>query len=230
MAIKRVVDKTKSKVVKRFPEFNINKLYIVECSDRLYKIVQNNNKFQLIVLTKSYSACSEYDTFEALLEVRARNKTTVYILDTENDIARFIMGCREFPIVQEIEETINESFTDDEVSIEDVAKDKIYGLLCNYDKTICKIHQDKDDYYWYSVSLDDLNVFAGYASYLEDLIRENIAEGDPVYQFDTQEEFLRWSLEQVTGKKFDVVPAKGGIIGQGYQLYNYTDKAVEVLC
>ena len=198
MAIKRVVDKPKQKTVKTFPEFDMSKIYIYqhEGDNEFSRILRDgHNNFTLQELEGSCLRGS-YTSFTELCKTIVN---PIYILDNQQDLARFILGCREFPTVQEIEEIINEPLADDEVSVEDLNFNKIYALL--KESSCCTLKKYNDgSFTFHSIFDSTTDYLCTYAYSMKDSIQKALSLNDKVYQFDTQEEFLRWSLEQVTGK------------------------------
>ena len=68
-----------------------------------------------------------------------------------------------------------------------------------------------------------------YYSDFEDCLKQTINAGLNVYQFDTQEEFFRWALEQITGKKFKNTYVPSCYLGIVASLNDLIPKTVEVL-
>jgi len=201
MAIKIVVNKPKTQTVKKFPEFDSSKIYVYETlgkPETLRQITRNfNHSFEIRELNSS-KLVSE---FEGFLNVLTCVATPIYILDNQQDLARFIMGCREFPKVEEIKTEEELVWHPDEVSINDIDKYKIYASYIDGEINILTKEQNLS-YIFKELSHNRGNIRSGQGcmkdikKFIEIFLDENI------YQFDTQEEFLRWSLEQVTGKKF----------------------------
>lgn len=60
-------------------------------------------------------------------------------------------------------------------------------------------------------------------------IDDTLDRGFTVYQFDTQEEFFRWALEQITGKKFKNTYVPSCYLGIVDSFNDFTPRTVEVL-
>lgn len=194
MAIKKVVDKPKVKVVKKFPEFDSSKLYVEETGKNiLFKINKmDNGSFIYDSLNDSGERC-----FVSSFKEVIRDGENIYILDNQEQLARFILGCREFPKVEEVEEIVGQELAEDEVSVEDVRRSKIYGY---YSCTTPRRYFDSIKGFQF---LGDSSTWGIESK--ADTLKESIIQAidsHTVYQFDTQEEFLRWGLEKVTGIKY----------------------------
>ena len=202
MAIKKVVNKT-NKTVKKFPEFDNGKSYIsvTKGGCDYYELKSRKGKgFDVYNLASGY-----VHTVGSLGEYILINPDfTTYILNNQDELARFLLGCREFPKVEEIE--VGEELAEDEVSVEDVSTAKIYGHLCCGDPHILSKSYSDNTYQWHAVY--DTDRFSSVGSSSKKSFKDvlNITcRCYEVYQFDTQEEFFRWSLEKVTGKEFSPV-------------------------
>jgi len=213
MAIKRVVDKPKTQVIKKsFPEFDSSKLYVAEqkYGDKVTKLTYNGDYYGWDSFDEGTCMGISSDNFRDAI---IKKEKPVYILDNQQDLARFIMGCREFTIVEkeEIKEEVVGKLADDEVSVEDVALYKIYAA--NFNGYIGKFHINNSNKKAQIVKCHDSDGSGLGESYnIEDQILSAIKNNYEIYQFDTQEEFLRWSLEQVTGKNFKTI--SGASIGR----------------
>ena len=122
---------------------------------------------------------------------------------------------------------------DNEVNVEDINGDKIYILIFNNNARYKVIKPVVGQ--CLLANLDNSRCFSnswetGFTD-IELLIKRALkVDGTVVYQFDTQEEYLRWSLEQVTGKKFKVCDAyQGQLESSEYKLISFVNKPIEVL-
>lgn len=198
--IKKVLDK-KNETITKFPEYDSSKIYVRNLVgiDRLtrdagdtFRWVGIDNDFISSYTNSFISECQDGD---------------VYIVDKYDGLARFLSGCREFPKVEET--VVRAVLEEDEVSIDDVTSDKIYafskeGIFGGSDH-IYKLQIGYGNEYNGFVALN-----ASSRNYLDPIkstdvdehIKYHLNRGRTVYQFDTQEEFLKWSLEQITNKKF----------------------------
>lgn len=193
--IKKVVNKPKTQTVKKFPEIDDRKIYIAEIFNEKYELKFKQGKIDVYSMQNNWYVCSYKD----LKQHQEYNiNSTIYILNNQQDLARFILGCREFPKVEELEETVGQELAEDEVIVEDVDfHNKIYAAI--YGKRYSGEETE-------IVMLDT----SGQAYLLGENFTSNSQRGSEnyyfnhyqFYQFDTQEEFLRWALEQTTGKKF----------------------------
>ena len=232
MAIKKVVDKPKT--VKKFPEFDSSKIYVVEyknIKDDLCRINVFKGEFIVTWIGRTKNTAYRSASFEGIIKRAVdnigSNINSIYILNNQQELARFIMGCREFPKLEEIE--VGEELAEDEVSVEDSDVNKIYALK-GVAGSLYKAHSlsFRDESFAF-ISIDCSRYWAnGVHLGLRKLLKSNI--GQKIYQFDTQEEFLRWSLEQVTGKKFKVCDAyQGQLEASEYKLISFVNKPIEVL-
>ena len=194
MAIKRVVNKPSRKVLK-YPEFDSSKIYVrdwfrVNDIMQLYKV---NDGFNWDYIGKSSSTNASYPTFKDALFYESSN---YYILNNQQDLANFILGCREFPKLKPIEVS---ELADDEVSVEDVSKDKIYATVSFVD-TPNIVFRNNGGYslLWGSIQEGKSGLFDD--STLTGCLKKLFKGDHTIYQFDTQEEFFKWALEKVTGK------------------------------
>lgn len=196
--IKKVVDKPKVQVVKKFPEFDSSKIYI---NDLLRTFIRHGSKFITTEVGNSaFCSSSSYKNFEDYMSQNC-SALSLYILDNQQELARFILGCREFPKVEEIEETVGQELAEDEVSVEDM-------YYCAGDKIVALKAPDGDYYVmaqtgfgkYNAICLSSFNRLTEENNSFSQFLTQKIAEDYLVYQFDTQEEFLRWSLEQTTGE------------------------------
>lgn len=197
MAIKKVVLEKPKKIINKFPEFNKKKIYIRDLwrdNTVLLRFYKTHNSIQARYLNNN-ELNYEYASFEDYL--RLNKADTVYVLDNQQDLARFLMGDREFPIVKQ-----EESDTRDEriVSVDEcVPNNKCYALQRPYDLDIyvfnvaangdAKFNSLRYNGFWLN-SYEGVNTTEAFKMVLK--------QGYEVYQFDTQEEFLHWSLERVT--------------------------------
>ena len=203
MAIKKVVNKTKT--VKKFPEFDDEKIYVEETTVAAFLIVKITDGFTYTSLTNIKNVAKDVKkTFKDVLE--AAEEHSIYILNNQDELARFLLGCREFPKVEEIE--VGEELAEDEVSVEDVVRKNPYNLIlaCTWNSAnkvsvfhpySCPACDSKYAFFESASGISHGNYFTSQEKCIKSALINNT-----VYQFDTQEEFLRWSLEQVTGKKF----------------------------
>jgi hypothetical protein len=215
--IKRVVDvsnKQKTITVKKFPEFDDNKIYVTDCNGSgLYRIFKDNLNlevtFRLYPLNCSSTQSKTYIGEDGFRQICIIGKRVTYILDNMNQFADFLKGERNFPIVEEVTETTQEVSTlaDDEVSINDCDPDKIYAMNNSVGiakLTSCSQNSNNETrlYQWNYMHN------SGYTEGSPEIFKEKIIRYKfKVYQFDTQEEFLTWALEQTTNKDKNIVVA-----------------------
>lgn len=228
--IKKVVSKPSTLVIKKFPEFDTDKIYATSFNgDYLYTIYRDDKDgktFKLNPLSHSTSNAKSYNSFEEVLHPAGSCKRVTYILDNQDQLARFIMGCREFPKVEAIEYTVGQDLAEDEITVEDCNTRGLYAtleedrvrLLSGGFTGICS---KADDYTL--VSLKTSNSGSGYRLSTHNLYEalekvNSLYFVKALYQFDTQEEFLRWALEHTTGKKF-AIPNDGGLFSGNMEIF-----------
>lgn len=207
MTIKKVVNKPKVTTVKEFPKFDYGKIYV---TTELFSSIEgvqilSHDKGKFVWNDPTNTVTFFKDSFrDAILD------RVVYILDNQEQLARFILGCREFPKVEEVEETVGQELAEDEVSVVDCINNKIYGMYVNNAfGSIYKAHTPLNNFknYYEFISLSDCMSRYTTSKSLKELLLVHIDEDDTeIYQFDTQKEFLQWAYEQTTGKKITSIP------------------------
>jgi len=84
----------------------------------------------------------------------------------------------------------------DTVELKDVSKNKIYAMLyCNH---IYILHSYPADNKYCFFSINNTTNYAKFGTTMENAISNPLLINDkdiPVYEFDTQREFLEWALE-----------------------------------
>jgi len=230
MTIKRVVNTQKIEVKEKYPEFDRNKIYVC-CSygkplyltDTLDNSGENlEYRFKWLYLDHSVWE-SRHKTFESAIK-----KYDVYILDNQEQLARFILGCREFPKLEKITKNISVALKDDEASIDNVKcyhYDDYNIYAVNYCNQILTINYDIANNIYRVSGYDHISNDAWIWNNLKEAIVciSKKGNGQVIYEFsgeNKQEEFLKWSLEQVTGKEFYNVHK-----GEYYQ----SDRNLEIL-
>lgn len=146
------------------------------------------------------------DSFEKICEDRC-----IYVLDNAYDLGRFLHGSGDFPIIKKGRlEKVEFIYSEDEVSIDKVSVKKIYAIK-GIAGHIYKAHRISALKY----AFINIDASAEYAyptqPSLQEAIKNALDYGYIVFQFDTQEEFLRWALEKITGKRFRSTPPGGFI-------------------
>lgn len=195
--IKRVVNR-KKEVVTKYPEYDINKLFIVEFDkDNYERVTCRNNKFYLGCIGNDKVGLLSYNTFEELIKNITRH-SNIFIIDGKDELIRFLTGCREFDTVKPIQEEVN-AIADDKVSIDDVSDYKIYACMYATGKIQMLIKNHSDNMYEWTSFANTVSYSGVITPTLKEAILEVVNIADGIYQFDTQEEFLRWALEKVTG-------------------------------
>ena len=105
MAIKRVVDKPKTQIVKKFPEYDRSKIYVGDVGNTSVRIIKYGDVFTFNSLFSNDTNWLKYDSFSDMLN---RENLTTYAIDNKEEFARFILGCREFPKLEAKEEEITD--------------------------------------------------------------------------------------------------------------------------
>lgn len=223
--IKKVVLKS-NKIVKKFPKFDESKIYVTNGFSEGIRTLSEDYDGMYVWNLLNARGTESSNTFEEACE-----GITVFILDNKEDLAHFILGCREFPKVEAIEEKAE--LSDSEASIADVSDGKIYAFHIN---PHISISSGEEIYKLHCTSrrgasmcvfngLFDSATTSGYARpSISEAIRTNIlgtACCHPpvtVYQFDTQEEFLRWALEKTTNKNFKTYNRPSILIAEQHDL------------
>lgn len=194
--IKKVVDKSNKKY-KKFPIYDWNKIYVYHtqclCSDGFNTRILELDDAYITINLADNNNLDTYDTFEDACKGKE-----VYILSNETELSRFIGGARVFPKVEA--EEISELNTY-EVSVDDVDGDKIYAFA-SYGKVYkLQIGYGNDTNGFACLDSSAFN-YHNYTSSTD--VTEHIKRHFPyhtVFQFDAQEEFLKWALEQSTRYK-----------------------------
>lgn len=196
--IKKVLAKNKTKIIKKFPEYDSTKMYI-SANDTIIK------KSQHEYISRGLDASRGCIGFTSFKELSRFYGDSVYILKNFQDLTNYLEGSRNFPILKEIEEEITVPLDKDEVLMPNYFdKRKIYGLkgITHNIYILCMV----DSKYSF-VSLDrPWMTFNGSFNTIIELIEtvDEFNDGvcpelfNQVYQFDTYQEFLEWSLEQIT--------------------------------
>lgn len=197
--IKKVVDKSNKKY-KKFPIYDRGKIYVYHTKGLFFdgfntRILELDGKYITINLADNDNI-DTYDTFEDACEGEE-----VYILSNEAELSRFIRGVRSFPKV-EAEEIIK--LNTYEVSVDDVDTKKIYAYAKDGEVYKLQIGHGGivNGFACLNSSAGNYSSISKYTDYTDIyiLIKAHLLY-NPVYQFDTQEEFLKWALEQTIGKK-----------------------------
>jgi len=206
--IKKVVNKPQTQVIVEFPAFDLGKRYLVDIKGSTYELFSKNGRLECYSMYCQQIICS-YSDFQE--HKKCNPNAVVYVLDHQDELARFILGCREFPKLEEIDVTISQGLADNEVSVDSKGNErKIYAALQKFNS---KTHIYKLVYSYINGEnsycfkpLDSTDGIYSSTSSIKDSTKEAIKfvldRDDDVYQFDTQEEFLTWALEQTTDKKF----------------------------
>lgn len=202
--IKKVVEESK-KEAGLF--FSSGKIYMAEDqSGCLWKLQLKNDRFSFEALEGTHvNLCGTYGSFEEIISFVCGNRihrtcrSKVYVLNNQLDLARLIMGCRDFPPVEPV---MVKELGEDEISVDNnyFATNKIYAC-CHEEKVLVATQEDSGVYSFRPMISRQGNRYTGAGNH------ENLTKlitcfngFTAVYQFDTQEEFFRWSLGQVTGK------------------------------
>lgn len=204
--IKKVLTKNKTKIIKKFPEYDVDKNYIFtggHNSKNIYKIfIKDNKTFNFLHLT-GYGEGVNYDTFERLVKTHS----TPYMLSQNNaDLIAFLNGSRDFPMLKEIEEEVEVPLADDEVLVPSYFdKREIYALKT--EDTVYLMIMLEFKYSFIDIAKPWMT-FNGSFNSIDELFKRadvynsgiNIKLFNRIYQFDTAQEFLEWSLEQIKVK------------------------------
>lgn len=204
--IKKVVNKPK-KIVKKSHRPNESKIYVYDCDSSFWILKKNDKYFYWVPLDNTASYFFDYyDSFnEAFLSL-----DDVYVLNDKKELAHFILGARDFLTVKEMKEEAEEPeepLADDEVDIKDCREDKIYALNQDNSGKIYKLTKTHEPTTFEFISLSNTKSWCGERrSDIKNCLKDSFflwekLDKQTVYQFDTQEELLRWALEQATGEK-----------------------------
>lgn len=201
--IKRVILNKKT----QYPEYDENSFYIYkDIYFDYYKLIKNKfNDFELVKLNSNLNdVFSRFPNFEEVCKWSERNP--IFKFDSLEDVARFINNQL---TVSSIDKYIRYNvLKDNEVSIDDVSSSKIYA----YTRFghIYKAHIINSAGRYAFRDIDCLHYYKDFIYPSLVSLIENVIQDAIVYQFDTQKEFFKWALEQITGKKFKnvVVPKR----------------------
>lgn len=187
--IKKVVNRPESL------EFDIGKIYVT-------KQFGTNIKGGITTLVKfeencfawqdlASNICETFSSFEKAIE----GVRSIYIMDNQQQFADFINGETDFSKVK-----LLKILKDDEVSIDDVNDDGIYGIKDN-----CILSkEDNNTYSFHFIGNVSRNFHATNSDTIKGCILKAMGMNTPVYSFDTVDEFLEWTYKQWTGKELEI--------------------------
>ena len=203
--IKKVLIKNKTKIIKKFPEYDSNKIYVRELySGAILEYKQIGQKILGIMLTGGSGTLISYVDFNEV--ARCNKSAVIYILENHQNLASFILGSRDFPILKEIEEEVEVPLADDEVLVPSyLDKREIYALKT--EDTVYLMVMLDFKYAFINIAKPWMT-FNGSFNTIDELFKRadlhNYGGNDKlfnqIYQFDTAQEFLEWSLEQIKVK------------------------------